>query len=169
MPPPQQRAPSMELKEETELALAGQIEAHGEPTFLDPVICIVCGMHTFGPSVAVTSSCDHHFHRSCIEDALKRKSTECPCGAALPPGKEPLKDATLVHKRIMNAIDVECPQGCGSVMQFGDMHVHIHSAGGCPNTPFRCGNEGCDAVFLRAETDEHLGSCTRRRYCCGRS
>eukprot|EP01062_Namystynia_karyoxenos_P030460 TRINITY_DN2275_c0_g2_i5.p1 TRINITY_DN2275_c0_g2~~TRINITY_DN2275_c0_g2_i5.p1 ORF type:complete len:642 (+),score=230.21 TRINITY_DN2275_c0_g2_i5:77-1927(+) len=151
--------PEMQLADGTKEALAGLLLAHGQP-ILAPFVCPGCAKHTFGPSVVVTAPCGHHFHQPCIEHALKSDDGCCPCKEAFPPGQERVTPVSHLHKKMMNSVEVQCPQSCGEVMCFELLHGHVHNAGGCTETPFRCGNEGCGAVFPRRDTVAHLRSCT---------
>eukprot|EP01062_Namystynia_karyoxenos_P052813 TRINITY_DN4244_c0_g1_i1.p1 TRINITY_DN4244_c0_g1~~TRINITY_DN4244_c0_g1_i1.p1 ORF type:complete len:329 (+),score=95.96 TRINITY_DN4244_c0_g1_i1:99-989(+) len=157
--------PRMELEVRTKNALAGEMEPNVKADFLNAYICMVCTAHSFGHAVRIAAACEHNFHHDCMERALAQDGARCPCRAPIHAGQPKFVDAVCT-KRVMDAVEVLCPQGCGGVMAFDRLHAHVHGTEGCPNTPFRCGNEGCDVIFVRSEMEEHREACPHRLRPC---
>eukprot|EP01062_Namystynia_karyoxenos_P016810 TRINITY_DN16195_c0_g1_i1.p1 TRINITY_DN16195_c0_g1~~TRINITY_DN16195_c0_g1_i1.p1 ORF type:complete len:321 (+),score=108.24 TRINITY_DN16195_c0_g1_i1:90-1052(+) len=157
--------PCVELSEAVKLALTGLMKPNQQLPHLDAYNCLECDFLCFGDAVRVEASCEHNFHHGCIVQALARDGTCCPCGEKLEAGSTKFKNAVCT-RRMLNAVNVLCPQGCGAVMAFELLDAHVHGAQGCPNTPLRCGNEGCEELLKRSEMEDHTKGCSHRLRTC---
>eukprot|EP01062_Namystynia_karyoxenos_P017616 TRINITY_DN16504_c0_g1_i4.p2 TRINITY_DN16504_c0_g1~~TRINITY_DN16504_c0_g1_i4.p2 ORF type:complete len:418 (+),score=105.52 TRINITY_DN16504_c0_g1_i4:113-1255(+) len=163
--PPQ---PSVELSADTVNALAGQMEVHGTPEVVsayEEILCVLCHTHTLAS--AVITPCEHVYHADCLNRALRHRPGCCPTDRQpFPPGKPAAADVARQHRRMGERAPVLCPQGCGKVMPFEQLRGHVHGSDGCPNTPYRCGNKGCRALFKRCDMVAHLAQCPHRVIPC---
>eukprot|EP01062_Namystynia_karyoxenos_P030288 TRINITY_DN22639_c0_g1_i1.p1 TRINITY_DN22639_c0_g1~~TRINITY_DN22639_c0_g1_i1.p1 ORF type:complete len:482 (+),score=117.16 TRINITY_DN22639_c0_g1_i1:86-1531(+) len=159
------------LSQKTTDALAGQIDAADSGPHTEELQCSVCHHPCF--KCPVQTPCQHIFHRDCIEQYVQARQQRkhgkggrsCPiCRSRLP---DPLEDAPLAIRGMLNKTKVNCPQGCGKEVPFEQLHKHVHDEDGCPFTPLVCGNGTCGASYLRRDAPAHRRTCGHAIVPCG--
>eukprot|EP01062_Namystynia_karyoxenos_P070486 TRINITY_DN6586_c0_g1_i1.p1 TRINITY_DN6586_c0_g1~~TRINITY_DN6586_c0_g1_i1.p1 ORF type:complete len:386 (+),score=96.10 TRINITY_DN6586_c0_g1_i1:107-1159(+) len=153
--------------EQVDSACAGKMLPNRPSKSLDELECPICKNTAFGDPVC--TPCEHVFHEGCLQDALEVK-LECPVCRKELASEDDYEEVPLYVRNILNTTDVKCPQGCGAVMEFQELDNHVYSPlnsdGGCPETTFRCANEGCRAQPFRRNNPDHVGRCQHATVSC---
>eukprot|EP00756_Hemistasia_phaeocysticola_P014680 Hpha_TRINITY_DN15351_c1_g1::TRINITY_DN15351_c1_g1_i2::g.87921::m.87921/K11981/RNF41, NRDP1; E3 ubiquitin-protein ligase NRDP1 len=121
----------------------------------DELICAVCQSMLHDP---VQTTCDHHFCRTCLDNALAN-SNECPLCRMVSPGRV---DASRLVKGLLGKQRVRCTQGrCGHEMLREQWEQHVRD---CEHTPVPCAHArlGCTQQLPRRKVGSHANSCEFR-------
>jgi hypothetical protein len=145
-------------------ALAGtDIDAVG--SYDERLACPICHNPAFGG--VMTKKCAHHFHKVCLDRAIK-SNPNCPvCRTAVGEGEyadlADVQGARYLRQSI-NELKVDCPMGCGAHVKWESLGGHVRDS--CTKTVVFCKHPRCRTTACRNTIAGHEEVCGKGVVLC---
>ena len=110
--------------------------------------------------------CQHTFCTTCIKnwEAAKTSLDSFPCPLSRTEHDfMSERPSSLAFIKLLNKIDISCPQRCGIVTTIGGFDSHALT---CQESIVACHHDNCHAQLPRREISAHLIECVHRRVQC---